>query len=66
MYLTGTIVFQKAAYNADLTYWGASIYSLGGFFFFSSGLFMKKRYFCENTQLKINQSTDDSLVTEDF
>lgn len=45
MYFSGTFVFRQAADNPDLTDYAALIYSIGGFFFFSSGLFMNKRYF---------------------
>jgi hypothetical protein len=45
MYFSGTFVFQEAATKPDLNNLAALIYSLGGLFFFSSGLYMQKRYF---------------------
>ena len=45
MYFSGTFVFQQAANNPDLSDWAALIYSIGGFCFLSSGIFMHKRYF---------------------
>ena len=45
MYFSGTFVFQQASDNSDLTDYAALIYSIGGFFFFSSALYMNKRYF---------------------
>jgi hypothetical protein len=47
MYFIGTFVLEKTTDNPDLTSLAALIYSFGGFFFFMSGVFMQKRYFCE-------------------
>lgn len=47
MYFVGTFVFQESASNPDLVISGATIYSFGGLFFFTSAAFMQKRYFLE-------------------
>lgn len=43
MYLIGSIIF----FNADRAVEATTIFVFGGTFFYMSGLFMLKRYFCE-------------------
>jgi hypothetical protein len=45
MYFCGTFMYQQFSNNADLNNWAALIYSVGGFCFFFSAIFMLKRYF---------------------
>lgn len=54
MYFSGTFVFKQTADNPGLTDVAALIYSFGGLFFFTSGLFIHKRYFWEGAGEKVN------------
>lgn len=45
MYFIGTFVFKKTTEDPSLTNFAALIYSFGGLFFFTSALFIQKRYF---------------------
>lgn len=45
MYFSGTFVFKQTGDNPELVNTAALIYSLGGLFFFTSGVFIQKRYF---------------------
>ena len=50
MYFSGSFLFKKASTNTDLINISALIYTLGGFFFTISGIYIVKRYSYENQQ----------------
>ena len=66
MYFSGTFVFQQASAQPELNNIAALIYSFGGLFFFSSGLYMQKRYFWEKNALKLYHDTDNSVVSTEI
>ncbi len=47
MYFIGTFVFEATADHPDYLIPAVTLYTLGGLFFFASGIFMQKRYFLE-------------------
>lgn len=52
MYFIGSFILEKPTDdpNSKDVYIGVTIYTFGGLFFAISGVFMQKRYFCEDKQ----------------
>lgn len=50
MYLVGSIPLLKSDEEPDFIVPAVIVYCIGGLFFTLSGIYMQKRYFCENRQ----------------
>jgi len=66
MYFVGTFVFRATATNPELADVAAMIYSFGGLFFFTSALYIQKRYFWEKNALKLYQDTDNFVISSEI
>jgi len=52
MYLSGSFPLMMSAAEPDYVVSGVIIYCMGGIFFTLSGVFMQKRYFCQDKTLE--------------
>lgn len=50
MYLLGSIPLLKSDDEPDFVVPAVILYCMGGLFFTLSGIYIQKRYFCENKQ----------------
>lgn len=66
MYFIGTFVFKKTTEDPFLTNFAALIYSFGGLFFFTSALFIQKRYFWQKGSQAMYGDEPQSVVSTEI